>query len=277
MRILALGDFHGRFPGKFEKLIKKEKVDIVVSNGDFFPFVYRKLWFKHCYHTDNELWDVIGRKMYLQLVKKDLKEGEKAIRGLGKLPVPVITVVGNVDYTSLIDSYDEKPSKDDLRRKDLLDNILKRHKNVRRFDYSYFKFGDFIFIGAYGGSSPGKVGSKTFKRYRKKLDNLFRKYRKENKEGKVIFVSHNVPYNTKLDKIGKHAHEAVRGKHYGSKLVRRTIDRWKPILHVGGHIHEGMGKQKVGRTLCVNTGAVHEGQGAIIDVSEKGRVKVKFI
>ena len=65
MKILAIGDFHGKFPRKFEKLIKREKIDLVVSNGDFFPFIYRDLWFKHCYHTDVDLWEVIGRKKYL--------------------------------------------------------------------------------------------------------------------------------------------------------------------------------------------------------------------
>ena len=27
MKILAIGDFHGKFPGKFEKIIKKEITD----------------------------------------------------------------------------------------------------------------------------------------------------------------------------------------------------------------------------------------------------------
>ena len=235
------------------------------------------MWFKHCYHTDVDLWDVIGRKKYENLVKKDLKLGEEAIKRLNSLKVPVITVVGNVDYTTLIDSQDDKPPKKDLRRQELLNPILKKYSNIKRFDYSYFKFEDLIFIGAYGGSSPGKVKSKAFRRYKKKLDSLFKKFRKENKEGNVIFVSHNVPYNTRLDKIGMHAYEAVRGKHYGSKLVRRTIDKWNPVIHVGGHIHEGRGEQMLGKTLCINPGSVHEGQGTIIDISNKSKVKVKFI
>src|SRR3989344_1900820 len=72
MKILAIGDFHGTFSKKFERIIKKEKIDIIVSNGDFFPFIYRDLWFKHSYRTDVNLWDVIGRKKYVALVKKDL-------------------------------------------------------------------------------------------------------------------------------------------------------------------------------------------------------------
>ena len=271
MKILAIGDFHGKFPRKFEKLIKREKIDLVVSNGDFFPFIYRKLWFKHCYHTNVDLWEVIGRKKYLELVKKDLQGGEGALKKLNALSVPVITVIGNLDYTSLQDSYDERPSRGDLRRQNLLGPILKKYRNIKRFDYSYFLFGDYVFIGAYGGSSPGQVKSKAYKRYRKKLDLLFKKF----KGKKVIFVSHNVPYNTKLDKISMKAHTHVRGKHYGSKLIRRVISRWKPLVHIGGHIHEGRGKDKLGKTICVNPGAAHEGHAAIIDLSNG--VKVKFI
>ena len=272
MKLLAIGDFHGTFPKKFERVIKKEKIELVVSNGDFFPFVYRDLWFKHCYWTDVNLWAVIGRKKYVSLVNEDLKRGEQVIRKLDALGVPVITVVGNVDYISLNDSSDERPSKYDLRRRDLFDRILKKYLNIKRFDYSFVQFGDYVFIGAYGGSFPGHVKSKSFRRYRKKLDVLFRRFNGR----KIIFVSHNVPYNTKLDKISMKAHKAVRGKHYGSKLIRRVIDKWQPVLHIGGHIHEGRGMQKLGKTLCVNPGAAHEGKAAVINI-KNGKIKVRFI
>lgn len=278
MKILAVGDFHGTFPRKFEKLIKKEKIDLVVSNGDYFPFHYRKLWFKHCFDGDKELWEVIGKKKYRKLVLKDLNDGEMALKKLNKLGIPVYTVTGNVDYTR------QKPDANDVNWKvkwkwdyqDFFTPIVKKYKNIRRFDYNYVRFGEFVFIGAYGGTSPGKIRSKAYKKHKKILDALFRKFKAENKEGKLIFVSHNVPFNTKLDKIGMKAHELVRGKHFGSKLIKNVIVKYQPILHVGGHIHESLGKDKVGRTVCVNPGAAHEGRAAIVDLSGK-KVKVKFI
>ena len=168
----------------------------------------------------------------------------------------------------------------DWYEQDFFSKIIKKYKNIKRFDYKAVKFGDFVFIGAYGGTFPGHVKSKAYKKYRKKLDKLFRRYRKENKERKVVFVSHNVPYNTRLDKItSKEADEAVRGKHYGSKLIRRVIERYQPVLHLGGHIHEGKGKDKIGKTICVNPGAVHDGEAAIVKLPEnpRGKIKVKFI
>ncbi len=282
MKILAIGDFHGTFSSKFKKIIKKEKIDLVVSNGDFFPFTYRELWFKYCYKTDKELWDVIGRAKYKKLILEDLRRGEHAIRTLNNVPVQVITVVGNNDHTRVNDQYPKlafgQHGKPDWKwaSQDFFSKVIKKYSNIKRFDYSYFCFGEYVFIGAYGGSSPGKVTSSAYRKHKKLLDRLFERFRKENKDRKVIFVSHNVPYNTKLDKItAKDAPKIVKGKHYGSKLVRRTIEKWGPILHIGGHIHEGFGDTKIGKTFCLNIGSAHEGQGAIIDL-DKG-MKVRFI
>ena len=95
---------------------------------------------------------------------------------------------------------------------------------------------------------------------------------------KVIFVSHNVPYNTKLDKItSKEAPKQVRGKHFGSKLARRVINAYHPVLAVGGHIHESVGKQKLGKTLVLNPGSATEGKAMIVDIEDKGKIKVKVI
>lgn len=276
MKILAIGDFHGTFPRKFYTLIKKEKIDLVVSNGDFFPFHYRKLWFKHCYRTDKELWEVIGKPAMKKLMINDLRDGEHAIAALNRVPVPVFTVVGNLDYIDYTDVFDPKPRPKKRRwgwyEQDFFQSIVNKYTNISRFDYDSFTFGEYVFIGGYGQTFPGKIQSKNYKRYKKKLDIMFKRF----KGKKIIFVSHNVPYNTKLDKIGVHAHKAVRGKHYGSKLIRRVIDRWQPIVHVGGHIHEGRGQQKLGKTVCVNPGAAHEGHAAIITLNGT-QVNVKFI
>ena len=280
MRILAIGDFHGRFPGKINKIIQKDKIDLVVSNGDYPPFAYRKLWFKHCYGKDVDLSEVIGKARYKKLVLDDLNKGEIALKGLNNLSIPVFTVLGNMDWPMPDDITDKKLKKENMPSWDRKDSFAKRinnYKNIKRIDYSFAKFGDYIFIGMRGHSAPGKTQSKAFRKHKKILDNLFKKFNKENKNHKVIFVSHNVPYNTKLDKItSKEAPKEVRGKHYGSKLCKKIIKSYQPVLAIGGHIHESWGKQNLGKTLCVNPGAVHEGKYCIVDIGE-GKVKAKFM
>ena len=295
MKILAIGDFHGEFPRKFNKIIDKEKIDLVVSLGDYPPFHYRKLWFKHCYGKEVELWEVIGKRKYRRLVMEDLRMAENTLKKLNKLLVPVFTVFGNIDYPSPDDigDYKEKikkgqPSYD---RKDFLANKIKKYKNIHRFDYKALKFQDYVFIGMRGHSISGRVKSKAFRKHKKILEKLFKKFRKENKQKRVIFVSHNIAFNTKLDKISvKNLHIALKGYygrkfnkkkkykgHYGSKMARRIIDKWHPILHIGGHIHESAGKDRLGGTILVNPGAAHHGKAAIIEIEEGKIKKIKIV
>ena len=295
MRILAIGDFHGTFQKKFYKIIDKEKIDLVVSNGDYPPFHYRKLWFKHCYGKDIELWEVIGKEKYRKLVVKDLKYAEKPLKILNNLPIPVFTVLGNIDYPSPDDILDYTKKRTstlpNFDEKYKLIKLLRGYSHIQRFDYSYLKFKDYIFIGMRGHSAPGRPKNKAFKKHKKILSNIFHKFKKENKNGKVIFVSHNIAFNTRLDKISKKilkkvlkGHEGKNLKkkekikqHYGSILARVILDKYHPLLHIGGHIHEGMGKQKLGKSWLVNPGSAHEGKAAIIDLDEGKIKKIKFV
>nr|MBI4156426.1 metallophosphoesterase [Candidatus Woesearchaeota archaeon] len=281
MKILVIGDFHGNFSKKFNKIIDKENINLVVSLGDYPPFHYRKIWFKHCYRKDVELWEVIGKKKYKELVSKDLRLAENALNKLNKLKVPIYTTLGNIDWPSPDDIMDimkkTKKSMPNFDKKDRLTKRLKNYKNIKRLDYRALKFKDYVFIGMRGHSHPGKVKSKAFRKHKKIIEGLFKKFKKENKNNKVIFVSHNVPYNTKLDKIGKHAHKEVRGKHFGSKLAKRIITKYQPILALGGHIHESSGRDKIKKTTIINPGAANVGKGAIIEIV-KGSIKnIEFL
>ncbi len=182
MRILAIGDFHGKFPVKLRKLAKG--VDLVVSDGDYCPFSYRKLWFEHCYGKDVELWEVIGKKRMKDLVVEDLAAGEKVLKVLDKLGVPVISVVGNLDNANLNDQYFpekwNKSGKWSWYEQDFFSRIIKKYENILRFDYSYALVDNLVFIGGFGHSSPGQTKSLAYKKYKGKLDNLFKRFRKEN-------------------------------------------------------------------------------------------------
>ena len=286
MKILALGDFHGQFPKKFYKIIKKEHPDIIVSNGDYMTFSLRKIFFKRVYVNQEEvqLWDIIGKKKYKEALAKDLRAGEKVLKILNRLKIPVVTITGNVDQTKWREAIDEpyyEKSRENWKwlDQDFLGDMIKKYKNIRCVDYSHSKFNGYTFIGWPKSSFPGRVKSKNYKKIKKQMERLFNKFRKENKEKKLVFVAHNGPYNTRLDLIkSKEAHKKAKGKHYGAKLTRRLIDKYQPFLTICGHIHEGMGMQKLGKTLVINTGSAHEGKAAIITLPEnKGKIKVKFI
>ncbi len=81
----------------------------------------------------------------------------------------------------------------------------------------------------------------------RKLSSLFKKATKP-----VILLNH-IPFNTNIDKINNKA-SPRDGQHFGSIIVRELIERYEPVLSVGGHMHEHHAKIKIGRTVCINTG-----------------------
>ncbi|MBR9701988.1 hypothetical protein GOV13_03630 [Candidatus Pacearchaeota archaeon] len=284
MKLLVIGDFHGKFPKKLQNRIKKEKVDLVVSLGDYSSWSLISEFFKHCYRKDIELWEVVGKTKYKESTLKDLKTGQRIISQLNNLPMKVISITGNHDFTKWKEAHKmyDKPvrSKWKWPYKERFSSLIKNFKNIEIFDWSYVKFRGFVFIGYPNSNFPGHVQSKQYRLQRKKLDKLFNRFKKENKEGKVIFVSHNVPYGSKLGVVtAKTAHEKARGKNHGSKLARRIIDKWRPRLVLCGHMHEHQGTDKIGKSLILNSGPAFESKAVVIDIDEnmKKKIKVKFI
>tara|TARA_Y100000034_G_scaffold6777_1_gene7498 strand:- start:3903 stop:4754 length:852 start_codon:yes stop_codon:yes gene_type:complete len=282
MKILAIGDFHGKFSMKLQKIAKRKNIDLVVSVGDYTPFSLRDVFFKHCYGTDVELWEPVGKTKFKKIIQKDENKAENVIKKLNKLPIPVVSILGNIDYPMADDVEDiKKPRgkkywKWDWDRPKHIQKIIKKYKNIKYIDYNSFVFNELVFIGMRGHSHPGSVKCKSFKKHKKILDNLFKKYKKK----KIIFVSHLTPFDNKLDVIrSKKADKRAKGRHFGSKLARRIINSSKPVLNLCGHFHENQGKCKIKNTLVVNPGAAVNNKAAIIDFNEEKDkvVSVKFI
>jgi uncharacterized protein len=95
---------------------------------------------------------------------------------------------------------------------------------------------------------------------------------------RAIFNFHAPPYGSNLDNAPKLTEEMtyVAGGQalipVGSKAVRDAILEYGPPLSLHGHIHEGRGAVKLGRTLAVNPGSSYEDgvlQAAIVDLDPK--------
>ena len=62
----------------------------------------------------------------------------------------------------------------------------------------------------------------------------------------------------------------------GSTAVRGAILHHQPLLSLHGHIHEGKGTARLGKTLCINAGSLYEQgvlQGALVDLDPRKGVK----
>jgi len=98
-----------------------------------------------------------------------------------------------------------------------------------------------------------------------------------------VFNIHVPPFDSKIDEVAELDEDFrvvtevgyARKKPAGSKSVRWAIENYQPMLGLFGHIHEGRGYIKIGRTLCVNPGSNYtEGvlNGCLVTLA-KGKVK----
>jgi Icc-related predicted phosphoesterase len=100
---------------------------------------------------------------------------------------------------------------------------------------------------------------------------------------RAIFNFHAPPYGSNLDsapKIDADMRYVSGGQALipvGSHAIRDAILEYGPVLSLHGHIHEGRGAVKLGRTLAVNPGSTYEDgvlQAAIVDLDpRKAEVK----
>lgn len=257
-RFLIIGDLHGNIPKIYEK-----EFDAIIAPGDFCSDSPRKYMFESLKrYLDNkediEWFDICGKRKAKSMVKKSLRDGRKILKKLNKLNVPVFALPGNWDWTGNEDwEFLDKNYWKDYLIKDLK-NIKDCHKKVR-------KFKDLTIIGHGITSAPElpihrikRFSKKEFSKKEKKYQNKFfkpmdKKFRKIKDLRKTIFLSHNVPYKMKLDKV-INKDSPMNGKHLGSYLAREIIEKYQPLVCIGGHIHEGFGKTKFKKTNIINAG-----------------------
>lgn len=80
---------------------------------------------------------------------------------------------------------------------------------------------------------------------------------------KAIFNLHVPPINTVIDqapKLDSNFKPVISGGHIemisaGSTAVRKSIEKYQPLVGLHGHIHESRGVVKIGRTSCFNPGS----------------------
>jgi len=62
----------------------------------------------------------------------------------------------------------------------------------------------------------------------------------------------------------------------GSSALRAFIDQRQPALVFCGHIHEGRGIERLGKTLVANCGTAYEGCYASAEIGETVEVALRM-
>ena len=96
-----------------------------------------------------------------------------------------------------------------------------------------------------------------------------------------VFNLHVPPYNSCLDEAPELTANMTpkdAGRSLipvGSHAVRKAVEKYQPLLGLFGHVHEGKGAVRLGKTLCINPGSMYE-QGRLLGaVVTLDRDKVK--
>ncbi len=255
MRILAIGDPHGDLAA-IRKIPIKD-CDAIVLTGDLgSASLARKRAFER---IDRERRN-LPEKTYSPKEKKrafmePYTSTVRLVRYLAR-HAPVYTVFGNIECSN-------QETKDiaeaiglplpfiyDALRKikgvTIINNRIVKMGGIRIGGVEYFL--DASWVQEF---RPKDYAEHLFfaKKESKKVERLLQHY------GKIdLLVAHQPPYKV-LDKVtAKFAPAHWRGKHAGSKVLLQYIKKTQPTFVVCGHIHEGEGRMKVGKTQVFNLG-----------------------
>ena len=274
-KFLIIGDLHGNKPR-----IHFKDFDAIIAPGDFCSDAPRRYMFaslkRELEGKSSKRWyDIVGRRKAREMVRKSLSDGRVILEYLNSFGVPIYLVPGNWDWTC--DEDADWVFLRDNHYEQLVDGLC----NVVDIHCGHISCDGFDMIGYGLSTGPeypqykedlDRFSKKELQNKKNRYKHNFRKFSYLFKRAKnpVIFLSHNVPFNTPLDKI-VNKKSPRDGQHFGSLLSRELIERYQPLVCIGGHMHEHFGKCKIGKTTVINSGF-----GPFVNVFleiEKGKVK----
>ncbi|MFB6116304.1 MAG: metallophosphoesterase [Candidatus Nanosalina sp.] len=268
MKILVVGDCHGVKPGVGQEA---EEADLILATGDICgdPGEVREAMFRSM-EENEDWWSILGRDDAKEKVRSSLEDGRKVLEYLDSFDKPVFLVPGNWDWIG------EEPW--EFLSENRFQKLVDEFKNIHNIDREMMSDGSYSYIG-YGPCSAPEIPQyeddmpeseeeleKMKEEYVETGETLEKLFRKA--ENPVIFLSHNVPHDTSLDRI-ENPDSPVDGRHYGSIIVKDLIEEFEPVLSLAGHIHEGYGREDIAGTVAVNAGL----ESHVMIEIENGEVK----
>ena len=164
------------------------------------------------------------------------------------------------EIIELISSYNRRiyAQLGNLDQKEVNDYLDKLGTNLHA---NGFMITESVGIFGAGGSNPTPFNTPTEYTEQQLKKFMQKGYEKVKDLPLKILVSHAPPYNTTVDIVG--------GKvHVGSTAVREFIETHQVQLCLTGHIHEAVGRDKIGETMIVNPGMLRDGH--YVEVIEGG-------
>lgn len=255
MRILAIGDPHGDLE-KIKKISLKD-IDLILVTGDLgSSSLMRKMAFDNIERRKKGLpeleYSARQRKMaFMEAYNSSMK----LVKYLSR-HASVYVIYGNVESSN---AETKEESKEIGLKLPLLTDDLERIKGVRVLNNKRANFDGARIGGLKYFLDISWVKEFKPEGYQKRLQKAKERTAKAKKVlrrfGRLnILLCHQPPYGI-LDKVtAKFVPKYYQGKHAGSKTILDYIKKYHPKYVFCGHIHEGEGHAKVGKTEVYNLG-----------------------
>jgi len=277
LRILAIGDPHGKLPYHLKAAIRNGRPDAILCTGDF-PDFSEKRQFAYWREIDSLQGRAKRRviQRYLRHRRRGVLAGVKVLKELDSFGLPVFVVHGNNDITPRYPwARKGLPESPGLERYSI-EEVVRSLRNVALLEYSHRELKGYSFYGFGCKFITPQLPLPTFEafmwRHLVELEkNEFRRFFESVDPRKVIILSHDPPYGTRLDRVGWKGSPRF-GEHVGDFVMKEFALRYEPLLWVCGNVHENFGTMRLGQTLVVNAGYGREGDGAWIELDGRARV-----
>ena len=259
MKICAIGDPHGNLE-KIKKIPLKD-VDLILLTGDLGKAdLARQRSFENTKRKQKGLPELEKDSEYAKKSWNEIHYSAiEILKYLLKFS-PVYTIFGNVGTNMIKSSVRKKEEEkyniklpnfgEDIKNLNNLYIIKNRLRNSNGIRIGFLEY--FLDISWVKEFKPSEY-EKRLKKAKKETEKA-KKILKRFGSGLDILICHQPPYRI-LDKVNfPGIPENWRGKHAGSKIILNYIKKYQPRYVFCGHVHEGKGKIKIGKTQVYNLG-----------------------
>lgn len=257
MKILAVGDPHGNLQ-KIKKIPIKD-IDLILLTGDIGKAdLARKRFFENVKRKKEGLPELKKDAKFIKEVYNEIHYSTiNVLKHLSKFS-STYSILGDVGENMIKDSEIKKDEKKygikfpylgreikKLKEFHLIRNRLRNINGIRIGFLEYFI--DTCWVKEFNEKDRKKI--KNAKKETEKAKRILNKF------GHLdILICHQPPHGY-LDKVNFPGIPiGWKGKHAGSKIILNYIKKYQPKYVFCGHIHEGEGKTKIGKTEIYNLG-----------------------
>ncbi len=240
----------------------QEEVDeFVKSNGNkgFYPSVISEQEFQSL-KDDPDAQDELFKKLVVERVAEWCDYAGQILDGKD---IPFLTAPGNDDFFEIDQVLHDSP-----------------HVHYHEMEVTELRGYEILHCGGSTRTPWDTEREYTEEEYQEKFNELVPQAKNMDH---CISNVHVPPYGTILDQCPKLDDDLQVvyemgnpvSDHASSKALYGVIEKHQPLVGIHGHIHEGRGDIKIGKTICVNPGSVYpEGilQGALITLNS-GKVQ----